>query len=113
MTNSSKTKEAFARITLGAIFLTLLLGCSPRNRPQQERMGNDQFQIIGTVVHVPLEGGFYGLVDQHGNKFDPVNLPPSFQREKIPIQATLTDAENRMSLRMWGRMVRILEIRRR
>jgi len=68
--------------------------------------------ITGAVKYVDLEGGFYGLVTDAGQKLDPVNLPEPFREDGLRIQARVETVEGRVSTHMWGPLVRIVEIER-
>lgn len=65
----------------------------------------------GLVRRIDLEGGFYGIVDDLGERYDPSNLPEDFKVDSLRVhyQATLTD---KMTTRMWGRPVDIITIER-
>ena len=59
-----------------------------------------------------LEGGFYGLVDDTGERYDPVNLKDEFRFDGLRIRFEAQVLRNRTSVHMWGRLVEILEIER-
>jgi len=69
-------------------------------------------EVTGTVKYVDLEGGFYGLVTDEGQKLDPVNLPEPFKKDGLRIQARVEEAKGRVSTHMWGPLVRIVEVKR-
>ena len=67
-------------------------------------------KITATVVHLDFEGGFWGLVDDDGNKLRPVDpLPESVQEDGLRVEARVEPAQG-MSFAMWGRAVRVLSI---
>jgi len=65
----------------------------------------------GLVRHIDLEGGFYGIVDDLGERYDPSNLPEDFKVDSLRVryEATVTD---KMTTHMWGRPVDIITIER-
>jgi len=72
-------------------------------------------KFTGTIVYVPIEGGFYGIeADTPENevvkKYLPNNLSEDFQQEglRVKVQAQLTTGQ--MSFRMWGKMIDIISI---
>lgn len=67
--------------------------------------------FCGKIIYIPLEGGFYGLESNKGNKYLPVNLPDNLKQHGLSIQAKLVKVEGMMGLHMWGEYVRILNIR--
>jgi len=68
--------------------------------------------VTGTVRYIDLEGGFYGFVTDDGKKLDLVNLPAEFQKDGVRLQARVEEVPDHVSLRMWGRPVRIIEFKR-
>jgi len=69
-------------------------------------------QITGTVKHMNLEGSFYGIVTDDGQKLDPVNLPDAFQQDGLRVKARVETLEGRVSVHMWGTLVRIIDVQR-
>lgn len=63
----------------------------------------------GTVRKIPLEGGFYGLVSEEGEKLNPLNLPPGFKEDGLEV---IFEAEPKeaVGIQMWGRAVEIRRI---
>jgi Ca2+-binding EF-hand superfamily protein len=86
----------------------------------------------GVVTWVELEGGFYGIVTEDGEQYDPVNLPGSLQVEGLVISfvgVSLTEldggdidsADRRSdpagvllpevgSVHMWGMLIRLVAV---
>ena len=67
----------------------------------------DTFQLNGKATRVELEGGFWGIIDQEGNQWQPVNMPEQLKREGSEVECTVykTDA---VSSAMWGEPVHIV-----
>ena len=68
--------------------------------------------VSGVVRHIDLEGGFYGIVTEDGRRLDPVNLPDAFKRDGLPVRVRVEKTREQASIRMWGELVRIVEIQR-
>jgi len=68
-------------------------------------------QGTGTIQHVDLEGGFYGLVDEEGTKYDPTPLPESLRVDGLQVRFRV-QKKDLMTTRMWGTPVEVLEIER-
>ena len=67
--------------------------------------------ITGTVVHLDLEGGFWGIEGDDGKKYRPVDdLPDAVRRDGCRIEAEV-EAANVLSFAMWGRSVRVRAIK--
>jgi len=68
--------------------------------------------IIGTVRRVRLEGEFWGIIDDRGNRFDPVNLPDRFKRDGLLVKFNMKELWDKSLFNLWGVLVRIIEIKR-
>ena len=91
-------------LVLSAALLWILLGCL---QPEEYDVEGK-----GTVVFVKVEGGFYGIVGDDGNYYDPVNLPKEFQQDSLRIYFKANYAKSLVSFHMWGKLVEIKEIRK-
>lgn len=59
------------------------------------------------MVHIDLEGGFWGIKGEDGMDYRPVDpVPKEFQKESLMVAATATPFEG-VSIFMWGRPVHI------
>lgn len=70
-------------------------------------------QFNGKIVHVPIEGGFFGIVADDGRKFDPRNLPEAFRRDGTPVRVTARPLKGVVGFHMWGEIVEIERIEKR
>jgi hypothetical protein len=68
--------------------------------------------IIGTIRRVRFEGEFWGIVDDRGNRFDPINLPDRFKQDGLRVQFNMKELRDKLSFNLWGALVRIIEIKR-
>jgi len=95
------------------IVLTLLTGCTLPARGEQPTGSDTSFTLVGSVVRVDLEGGFYGLIDPDGNRFDPDRLPEEFRIDGLAIRARLQPLPPTVGFHMWGKKVHLISIDRR
>lgn len=65
----------------------------------------------GTVVYVPLEGGFYGIIADDGIRWDPGNLSDSFAIDSLRVAFTGIRTDH-PTVHMWGRTIDIISIRK-
>jgi hypothetical protein len=105
------------RTTLTTLCLSLLVAAAGCHDSQGQRRnlaahGGPAQEVTAIVRYLDLEGGFYGLVTDEGQKLDPVNLPEAFRKDGTRIRARLEELEGRASTHMWGKLVRILSIER-
>ena len=64
----------------------------------------------GTIQYIDLEGGFYGIVDDDGDKYDPVNLQDEFQEDGLRVKFSFKILTNTVSTHMWGTLIELTEI---
>ncbi|MDI6889237.1 MAG: hypothetical protein QMC78_06105 [Methanocellales archaeon] len=57
-----------------------------------------------------LEGGFYGIISDDGEHYDPLNLGPEFQEDGLRVWFKAKISENQTSVHMWGTIVEIISI---
>lgn len=70
----------------------------------------DRIETTGTIVYVSLEGGFYGIVSDNGQKYDPMNLPVDLKKTGLRIAITGCTRQDVSSFRMWGESIEILSV---
>lgn len=100
----------FSRI-ISIIFIILLLsGCSSVSRESESNGSVKEFS--GVVKYVELEGGFWGIITTENVKYEPVNLEHKYRKEDLEVSGELKIVENTATIRMWGKPVEIIEIRR-
>jgi inhibitor of cysteine peptidase len=56
----------------------------------------------GTIVFVPLEGGFFGIAADDGKKYLPLNLSPEFQVDGLRVAFEAQEAPDTATIQMWG-----------
>lgn len=90
-------------------------------RPWEKVTGNEtDFKLVvdvipeeklikanGTVNYIELEGGFYGITDQNGTHYDPVNLDDEFKKDGLEIEFTAYPRDDLVSIHMWGQLIEI------
>ena len=65
---------------------------------------------IGTIQYNDFEGGFYGIVGDDGENYDPINLPSDFEENGLRVKYALKILEDQDSIHQWGIMVEIIKI---
>ncbi|OQW93313.1 MAG: hypothetical protein BWK79_11810 [Beggiatoa sp. IS2] len=78
--------------------------------PADNAVTTTPLKFWGQVVHVPVEGGFYGIESQEGDKYLPLNLPEMFRKDALQVQVTAEKATGTFGIQMWGQYVRLLNI---
>jgi inhibitor of cysteine peptidase len=67
-------------------------------------------QGSGTIQFNDFEGGFYGIVGDDGESYDPINLPKEFKEDGIRVNYTLKILEDQAGIHQWGTIVEIIKI---
>lgn len=70
----------------------------------------DEISVIGTVVHVDLEGGFWGVVGDDGKQYDVPNLPKEFRKHGLRVKFAGRVSRGQISFHMWGLIVEVVSI---
>ena len=64
----------------------------------------------GEVVFVEIEGGFYGIIDQNGQKYLPSNLPDVLKQNGLKVRGIAQLKTGKIGFKQWGKMIDIIEI---
>jgi hypothetical protein len=65
----------------------------------------------GAVKYLSFEGGFYGIVGDDGENYDPINMPQEFKVDGLRVQF-VANITNYLSFHMWGYVVKLVSIER-
>jgi len=123
-------KRAFLAISFTALLIGLA-GCDKKDRaePQKEQPPavteqkavkaepkpvkqekKDEQMITGTVRYVSLEGGFYELVADNGEKYDPANLPTEYKQDGLRVKFQIKEKSGMVGIHMRGKIVEVIQI---
>ena len=70
----------------------------------------DLIEIVGYVTYKNIEGGFYAIDADDGGKYDPINLPESFQKDGLKVKVTARKKKEAMSFHMYGTIIEVVNI---
>jgi len=68
------------------------------------------FFTNGIIKYIPLEGGFYGIETDKGEKYIPLNLPEEFKKDGLKVWFK-AKPKKVATIQMWGKPIEILEIK--
>ena len=88
---------------LGILLLSIFLICW---RSRKEAVISE----IGVIKYLPLEGGFYGIVTEKGERYLPLNLPEEFKKDGLKVWFKAKLRKDVATIYAWGKLVEILEI---
>ncbi len=63
--------------------------------------------ITGKVTYQQLSTGFWGIIDESGGKWRPVNMPEQLKQDGRQVTVKAIEVDD-MSIFMWGKAVRII-----
>lgn len=92
------------------IFSAIVLLQSCNSSGHDELFFGNTIRISATVSYISLEGGFWGLVSESGDKYQPVNLGKEFRKDGLKVEVRARVIEDTADFRMWGKRIEILEI---
>jgi hypothetical protein len=64
----------------------------------------------GTIRHLDLEGGFWGIVADDSTRYDPGTIDERFQHDGMRVRFDLRRNEGQMSIRQWGTLVTVVRL---
>lgn len=65
-------------------------------------------KINGIIRYIDLEGGFWGVRGDSGEKYIPVEMPDSLKKEGQAVALTAETVKDAAGLHQWGTYIRIL-----
>ena len=68
------------------------------------------FTFRGEVKHLTIEGGFWGIVAEDGQRYDPGKLPREFEQAGRKVRVVARRTPDQISYRQWGQLIEIVEI---
>jgi hypothetical protein len=66
-------------------------------------------KIKGTVKHHKLSGGFWGITDEKGNNWKPLEMPKELQKDGLIVRIDAEKAAETISIFMWGTSIKIIQ----
>ena len=66
----------------------------------------------GTIVYLNFEGGFYGIIADNGEHYDPINLPSEFKKDGLRVRFKGRIRDDLKSFHMWGDIIELIEIKK-
>ena len=69
--------------------------------------------VTGTITYLDLEGGFYGIMADSGERYYPLNLDKQYQVNGLKIRVGGKVRMDVITTTMWGTPLEIVKIERR
>ncbi|MFA5614419.1 MAG: DUF333 domain-containing protein [Methanoculleus sp.] len=71
---------------------------------------DDRISANGTVTYVDLEGGFYGIIADGGERYLPIGLEDRYRVDGMRIAFSGRIVPDAVTLQQWGTPIEILDI---
>lgn len=93
-----------------------------RDNPQLQAPANKGFikptispqgegvMLQGTVRYMNLEGGFWGIIADNGQKILPKNLPQEYRKDGLRLSFTAQEITGMMTIQQWGTLSSLSEM---
>lgn len=65
-------------------------------------------RIKGTVRYQNIATGFWGIIDEQGNQWRPIEMPEQLKIEGKKVHLTINEIEEGFSIFMWGTAVELV-----
>lgn len=108
-----RDKKNYKLVGLCLVFIAISIGVPTLVFAQRNLFENQNQPIVqgtGTIIYLSFEGGFYGIMSDEGNGYDPVNLPPEFEFVGLRVEF-IGEVLDLDSIHMWGIIIRIIFIK--
>ncbi|MEW5760545.1 MAG: carboxypeptidase regulatory-like domain-containing protein, partial [Candidatus Thermoplasmatota archaeon] len=95
---------------LGASATTMLPSVLNEKKEKNEEKKEVIVSGTGTIKYIDLEGGFWGIISDDNNSYDPTNLPEEFQVDGLRVYFEAKILEDQAGIDQWGTIVEIIKI---
>jgi hypothetical protein len=68
--------------------------------------------MTGTITYIDLEGGFYGIIADSGDRYFPINLDQQYKVNNLKVRIEGKIRKDVITTAMWGTPLEILKIER-
>ena len=92
-----------------AVFWGLPFGAAMSQSNPGPPVDDGAITIAGEVVYVHLEGGFWGIIGDDGQRYDALDLPSQLRRDGLRVRVTVRPMPETIGFHMWGAPVRVLD----
>lgn len=77
---------------------------------EQTTIKTKQSWLQVTVKYLSLEGGFYGLLSEKGDKLLPLNLPEKYRVDGTILRVKGQPIKNMFTIQQWGTPFKVIDI---
>ncbi len=104
-------KRLLLLLTISFLVLSLSIACNRYVSNGKNIQSNKNIiKTNGTVMYIELEGGFFGIIADDGNKYNPIDLPKDFQKNGLKVRFEGKLNPELFSIHQWGELIEITKI---
>jgi hypothetical protein len=74
------------------------------------RTDENTVTATGTIAFMRLEGGFFGIITDDGEKYLPINLPEEYQKDGLKVTFEGRLRPDISGIHMWGKYIELIRI---
>jgi len=100
----TKGKKTFIALSICVSLIIITVGSYIYN------LNELYIHTTGTVKYMDFEGGFYGIIADDDNSYDPMNLPKGFKADGLRVIFIGIIKRGIYSFHMWGLAIEIIYI---
>jgi len=75
-----------------------------------DKENGSRITMNGIITHVELEGSFYGIISDSGERYFPINLDQQYKINNLKVRIEGKIRKDVMTMTMWGTPLEILKI---
>ena len=99
-------------LSLVALFATVSQGRIAIGAKDKKPPAPEPIKIVGTIKHIDLEGGFFGLLSDDKKKYLPLNLAKEFQKDGLRVEVMGLPKSDVITIAQWGTPLEIKSIKK-
>lgn len=103
------TKEPPPQVKQDKMPLSIVFGKSATDKTNIITKG-DGIMLQGTVRYMNLEGGFWGIVADNGQKILPKNFPEEYRKDGLRLSFSAQEITGMMTIQQWGTLSNLSNI---
>lgn len=85
---------------IAIVVLSVILSCS----------SVETIADTGEIIYLDFEGGFYGIIGDHGGHYEPINLPSEYKVNGLRVSFRAKIRDDLGSYHMWGTIIELTYI---
>ena len=101
-------REVIASVVLA--LAVVMVACGGGKGKPMGTADPDVIVLTGTIRFFALEGDFFAIRADDGKTYDPINLPPEYQKDGLRVRVRARLRADLLGVRMVGPLVEILAI---